>query len=325
VHHCSSSIGVTVFRTHNETLEQLLKWTDMAMYRAKDAGRDAIRFFDPDMQATIEARAALEADLYTALERQQFQLFYQLQVNGRGDPLGAEVLVRWQHPQRGLVSPAQFIPLAESTGLIVPIGTWVLETACAQIKQWHNQAHFCDLVIAVNVSAKQFRLPDFVEQVRAVVSHYEINPALLKLELTESLVLTNVEDTIAKMVTLKAFGVSFSMDDFGTGYSSLSYLKKLPLDQIKIDQSFVRDILIDKADLVMVKTLVNLGLNFEMDVIAEGVETEAQFKLLQSSGCDKFQGYLFSKPVPVDEFEALLMRKSAAVLELTKVALTRNG
>jgi len=307
-HHCSSSIGVSVFREPNETLEQLLKWTDMAMYRAKDAGRDAIRFFDPDMQAAIETRAALETDLRTALAQQQFQLYYQVQVNDAGEPMGAEVLLRWLHPQRGLVSPAQFVPLAEGTGLIVPIGAWVLDTACAQIRKWQNQARFSHLVLAVNVSAKQFRLPDFVELVKNSVHLHGIKPASLKLELTESLVLENVDDTIAKMKALKDFGVTFSMDDFGTGYSSLSYLKRLPLDQIKIDQSFVRDITTDKADTVMVTTIVDLGMNFEIDVIAEGVETEEQLKLLQSSGCACFQGYLFSKPVSLEDFEALLLK-----------------
>ena len=307
-HHCSSSIGVTVFCDHDANLEQLLKWTDMAMYHAKDAGRNVIRFFDPDMQTAIETRAALEADLHDALEEEQFRLFYQVQVNDQGMPKGAEVLLRWQHPVRAMVSPAQFIPLAEDTGLIVPIGEWVLDTVCAQIARWRDQPAYSDLVIAVNVSAKQFRQTDFVARVQKYVRQYDISPASLKLELTESLVLDNVDDTINKMRELKAFGVSFSMDDFGTGYSSLSYLKRLPLDQIKIDQSFVRDITTDKTDLVMVKTIVDLGVNFEMDVIAEGVETEDQLKLLQQSGCASFQGYLFSRPLPLADFEALLKK-----------------
>ncbi len=303
-HHCSSSIGVTLFRDHEENLEQLLKWTDMAMYHAKDAGRNVIRFFDPVMQTAIEYRAALESDLHTALEERQFELFYQIQVDKNGRAEGAEVLLRWRHPLRGLVSPAQFIPLAEDTGLIVPIGEWVLDTVCAQIAKWQGEQR--NLVIAVNVSAKQFRQSNFVELVQQIIQRHQVSPALLKLELTESLVLDNIEDTIAKMKVLKAFGVSFSMDDFGTGYSSLSYLKQLPLDQIKIDQSFVRDIATDKTDLVMVKTIVDLGVNFEMDVIAEGVETDVQLGLLKQCGCMRFQGYLFSKPVPVDAFELLI-------------------
>lgn len=305
-HHCSSSIGVTLFCDRDVSLEQLLKWTDMAMYHAKDAGRNVIRFFDPEMQTAIETRAALEADLHGALGQRQFELYYQIQVDISGKAHGAEVLLRWRHPQRGMVSPAQFIPLAENTGLIVPIGEWVLDTVCAQIRQWQGQAAMQELVIAVNVSAKQFRQSDFVDQVKKYVAQHDILPARLKLELTESLVLDNVEDAVDKIKALKAFGVSFSMDDFGTGYSSLSYLKKLPLDQIKIDQSFVRDITTDVTDLVMVKTIVDLGVNFEMDVIAEGVETEEQLQLLKQSGCDRYQGYLFSKPVPIDQFEALV-------------------
>jgi len=308
-HHCSSSIGVTIFRDHDESLDQLLKWTDMAMYRAKDAGRNAIRFFDPAMQTAIETRAALDSDLRVALNMGQFRLYYQVQVNANNRAHGAEVLLRWVHPVRGLVSPAQFIPLAEETGLILPIGAWVLETACAQIKRWEGQSGFRNLTLAVNVSAKQFRQVDFVAQVKGAITRHEINPMSLKLELTESLVLDNVDDTINKMRELKDIGVSFSMDDFGTGYSSLSYLKRLPLSQLKIDQSFVRDLATDHGDMVMVMTIVDLGMNFELDVIAEGVETEAQFKLLHRYGCTSFQGYLFSKPVPVEDFEALITNK----------------
>jgi diguanylate cyclase (GGDEF)-like protein/PAS domain S-box-containing protein len=306
-HHCSSSIGVTIFRDHDESLDQLLKWTDMAMYRAKEAGRNAIRFFDPAMQTSIEMRAALENDLRVALEQGQFRLFFQVQVNAHNRPQGAEVLLRWIHPERGMVSPAQFIPLAEETGLILPIGAWVLETACAQIKRWESRLPFRNLTLAVNVSAKQFRLPDFVAQVQSAIARHAINPMSLKLELTESLVLDNVDDTIAKMKKLKDIGVSFSMDDFGTGYSSLSYLKRLPLSQLKIDQSFVRELATDHGDMVMVMTIVDLAMNFELDVIAEGVETEVQFKLLHRYGCTSFQGYLFSKPVPVEDFEVFIL------------------
>ena len=305
-HHCSSSIGVTVFLDHLSSLEQLLKWTDMAMYHAKDAGRNMIRFFDPNMQIAIETRAALESDLHDALAQQQFKLYYQIQVDAQGRALGAEVLVRWQHPQRGLVSPTQFISLAEETGLIVSIGEWVLDTACAQIRQWADDGSTDNLVIAVNVSSKQFRQPNFVAQVEKAVNKHKIKAAFLKLELTESLVLDNVEDTIDKMNALKEFGVRFSMDDFGTGYSSLSYLKRLPLDQIKIDQSFVRDITTNTTDMLMVKTILDLGKNFGMHVIAEGVETNIQLQMLEMSGCTSFQGYLFSKPLPIAEFNAFL-------------------
>jgi len=310
-HHCTSSIGVTIFRDHDESVDQLLKWTDMAMYRAKEEGRNTIRFFDPAMQAAIETRAALESDLHTALDQGQFKLYYQVQVDAMGRAQGAEVLLRWTHPERGIVSPAQFIPLAEETGLILPIGAWVLDTACAQIKQWEASPLFRHLTLAVNVSAKQFRQGDFVAQVKEAIARHHINPMSLKLELTESLVLENVDDTIAKMLSIKDIGVRFSMDDFGTGYSSLSNLKRLPLSQLKIDQSFVRDLTTDHGDMVMVMAIVDLGMNFELDVIAEGVETEAQLKLLHRYGCSSFQGYLFSKPVPVEEFEMLITSKKS--------------
>jgi diguanylate cyclase (GGDEF)-like protein len=315
VHRCTSSIGVVMFMEQDEPREQLLKWADMAMYRAKDAGRNTIRFFDPYMQSAIEVRAALESDLHIALAEQQFKLFYQVQVNAHGRAQGAEVLLRWQHPQRGLIPPLNFIPLAEETGLIVPIGAWVLDTACAQIKRWQSNKLFCDLVLAVNVSARQFRQTDFVALVRGAVQRNGIRPTSIKLELTESLVLDDVEDTIAKMRELKEFGVTFSMDDFGTGYSSLSHLKRLPLDQIKIDQSFVREITTDNADRVMVMIIVDLGMNFEVDVIAEGVETEEQFHMLHRYGCGSFQGYLFGRPLPLEEFEAGLLQVPAINLK----------
>jgi diguanylate cyclase (GGDEF)-like protein/PAS domain S-box-containing protein len=307
IHHCSSSIGITIFREQTDGVDQLLKWTDMAMYRAKDAGRNSIRFFDPTMQAAVETRAALESDLHEALRQQQFELFYQVQVDAARRPQGAEALLRWRHPQRGLVPPLDFIPLAEETGLILPIGAWVLDAACAQIRAWRDQPQLANLSLAVNVSARQFRQADFVEQVQAAVLRHGVAPTALKLELTESLVLEDVMDSIAKMKALHEFGVSFAMDDFGTGYSSLSYLKNLPLDQLKIDQSFVRSIASDNADRVMVMTIVDLGMNFELDVIAEGVETDEQFTLLHRYGCGYFQGYLFGKPLPCTAFEGLIM------------------
>jgi len=305
-HYCSSSIGVTVFCDQSGSVEELLKWTDMAMYQAKTAGRNVIRFFDPAMQTAVEARAALEADLRTALEAQQFRLHYQAQVDTSRRPQGAEALLRWEHPQRGSVAPLEFIPLAEETGQILQIGQWVLDTACAQLKNWQADPQFSAMQLAINVSAKQFRQPDFAEQVQATVHRHAINPLLLKLELTESTVLENIEDAIIKMRALKDFGIRFALDDFGTGHSSLSYLKRLPLDQIKIDQSFVCNIATDNGDAVMIMTIVDMGMNFELDVIAEGVETEEQLKLLQRYGCGRFQGYLFSKAVPVEQFETLL-------------------
>jgi diguanylate cyclase (GGDEF)-like protein/PAS domain S-box-containing protein len=303
--HSTPSIGAALFSDHRLTSEGLLKRADIAMYQAKKAGRNTIRFFDPDMQATVEARAEIERDLLAALSQRQFLLYYQPQVDHTGAMHGAEVLLRWRHPTRGLVSPAEFIPLAEETGLIVPIGHWVLESACERLKLWQADPRKRQLHLAVNVSARQFRQPDFVEQVIAVVSGSGIDPRRLKLELTESLIHDNINETIAKMNTLKAFGVRFSMDDFGTGYSSLSYLKKLPLDQLKIDQSFVNDLASDSEDMVIVQTIIAMAYNLGMQVIAEGVETVEQRDLLARRGCTHFQGYLFGKPVPVEEFEQL--------------------
>src|SRR5450759_3666992 len=258
------------------------------------------------MQASITGRFSLEGELHKALEKQQFQLYYQIQVDSSYRPLGAEALIRWLHPERGLVSPAQFIPLAEETGLILPIGQWVLETACTQLKAWEQDALTRDLVLAVNVSAKQFHQADFVAQVQATVQHHAINPMLLKLELTEGMLLENIEDTIATMNALKEIGVQFSLEDFGTGYSSLQYLKRLPLDQLKIDQSFVRDIVIDSSDKAIVSTIIAMAQSLNLNVIAEGVETEEQRQLLMERGCTHYQEYLFSKPVPIEQFEALL-------------------
>ena len=304
--HSTSSIGISLFRGHLESVGNLLKHADTAMYQAKTSGRNTLRFFDPDMQAALEARATLEADLRHALSQQQFKLFFQLQVNAANYPIGAEALLRWLHPERGLVSPLQFILLAEDTGLILPIGQWVLGTACAQIKAWEANPSACELQLAVNVSARQFHQPDFVEQVRAALNKTGADPARLKLELTESVVLDNINDTIAKMHELKQIGVRFSMDDFGTGYSSLSYLTQLPLDQLKIDLSFVRNIGIKPTDAVIVQTIIGMGNSLGMEVIAEGVETEAQRDFLERNGCHAYQGYLFSKPVPIEEFEALI-------------------
>lgn len=305
----TTSIGVAFFSDHNQSQEDLLKHADIAMYQAKKAGRNTMRFYDTQMQASINTRAALETDLRFALQEKQFKLYYQAQVYHNRQIIGAEVLLRWQHPERGLVSPLDFIPLAEETGLILPIGQWVLETACDQIKAWDGSIDTQHLHLAVNVSARQFYQPDFVEQVRQVLSHSAINPDRLKLELTESLVLDDITDTILKMQSLREIGVRFSMDDFGTGHSSLAYLTQLPLDQLKIDQSFIRNIGVKDTDAVIVKTIIGMGNNLGMDVIAEGVETEAQRAFLQQHGCPICQGYLFSKPVPLEDFEILLKQR----------------
>jgi diguanylate cyclase (GGDEF)-like protein/PAS domain S-box-containing protein len=306
VHRCTASIGATLFKDHQQTPEELMKQADIAMYQAKKAGRNTLRFFDPEMQTSITARVSLEEELRKAIEKQQFQLYYQIQVDRSSRPLGAEALIRWVHPERGMVSPAHFIPLAEETGLILPIGQWVLETACAQIKVWQQDAQACDLVLAVNVSAKQFHQADFVAQVQTTMQRHAINPMRLKLELTESLLLKNIEDTIATMNALNEVGVQLSLDDFGTGYSSLQYLKRLPLDQLKIDQSFVRDISIDSSDKTIIRTIIAMAQNLNLDVIAEGVETEEQRQFLMSNSCTHFQGYLFGRPVPIEQFDALL-------------------
>jgi len=305
-YYCSASIGISLFRDNEIGMDDLLKHADTAMYQAKTSGRNTLRFFDPDMQAALEARATLEADLRHALSQQQFKLFFQIQVNAANHPIGAEALLRWLHPERGLVSPLQFIPLAEDTGLILPIGQWVLETACAQIKAWEANPSACELQLAVNVSARQFHQPDFVEQVRAAIKKAGADPTRLKLELTESVVLDNINDTIVKMHELKQIGVGFSMDDFGTGYSSLSYLTQLPLDQLKIDLSFVHNIGIKPTDAVIVQTIIGMGNSLGMEVVAEGVENEEQRDFLERNGCHAYQGYLFSKPVPIKEFEALI-------------------
>ncbi len=302
----TSSIGVTIFDDHTQPVEELLKQADIAMYEAKKAGRNALRFYDPQIQATMTVRLALQEALYKALSLNQFHLFYQVQVDSSGHPTGAEVLIRWIHPEHGLVSPAAFIPLAEETGMILPIGQWVLETACAQIKAWQNDAVTRRLVLSVNVSAKQFIAPDFVSQVQHLVSQHDINPELLKLELTEGMLIENIEDTIGKMRALNETGIRFSLDDFGTGFSSLQYLKRLPLDQLKIDQSFVRDIVTDTNDQAIVSTIIAMSHSLGLNVIAEGVETEAQHEILFNSGCSHYQGYLFSKPVPIEQFESLL-------------------
>jgi len=258
------------------------------------------------MQISITARVALERELRKAIDSQQLHLYYQIQVDNTGHPLGAEALIRWIHPERGMVSPAQFIPLAEETGLILPIGYWVLDTACAQIKAWHKNADTRDLTLSINVSARQFRQPDFVAQVRTAINRHSIDPMQLKIELTESILLEDIEDTIVSMIALGEIGVQFSLDDFGTGYSSLQYLKRLPLFQLKIDQSFVRDIVIDSHDRSIVRTIIAMAQSLYLNVIAEGVETEQQRELLLSNGCKRYQGYLFGKPLPIDQFNATL-------------------
>jgi EAL domain-containing protein (putative c-di-GMP-specific phosphodiesterase class I) len=258
------------------------------------------------MQKAIDQRVALERDMRAAIADKQFQLYYQLQINSSYHYLGAEALLRWPHPQRGMVSPLEFIPLAEESGLIIPIGQWVLESACKQLKEWQKDERTRDLTLAVNVSAIQFSHPSFVNDVLSTIQSYNIAPHRLKLELTESMLVNNIEEIIVIMKQLKDIGVQFSLDDFGTGYSSLQYLKKLPLDQLKIDQSFVRDLVKDTHDMSIVRTIIAMAKGLELDVIAEGVETVSQKNKLMSFGCHNFQGFLFSKPLPIEELNKKL-------------------
>ena len=306
VHHSTSSIGATLMGGTMQSSIELLKQADIAMYQVKSQGRNALCFFDPQMQIAISLRAQLEVDLQAALAARQFVLHYQPQFHLDGRIVGAEGLIRWQHPERGLVAPGEFIGVAEESGLIVPMGHWVLRTACAQLAAWQGDARYEHLQLSVNVSARQFRQRDFVARVIEVLRETGARPHLLKLELTESLVLDNVDDTIAKISLLKTKGVRFSVDDFGTGYSSLAYLTRLPLDQLKIDQSFVRNLGVRHTDDVIVQTILGMAKNLELDVIAEGVETQMQKDFLARHGCVLFQGYLLGRPTPVAQLEMLI-------------------
>jgi EAL domain-containing protein (putative c-di-GMP-specific phosphodiesterase class I) len=305
-HHTSTSVGIVLFLGHADSYEKLLAHVDTAMYQAKAKGRNSICFFDASMQDALDKRGQMESELRLALERNEISLHYQLQVDGLGRAIGVEALLRWTNPQLGSVSPVQFIQVAEESGLILPIGLWVLKTACEQLVNWQASPQFSHLSIAVNVSAIQFREAGFVGVVHGVLQQSGIRPELLKLELTESLVIDNIDDSIRKMNELKSHGVKFSMDDFGTGYSSLSYLSRLPFDQLKIDQSFVSNITTSQHNAAIVQTIISMAQSLGMDVIAEGVETEDQREFLDLRGCPAYQGYLYAKPVPIDELESLL-------------------
>lgn len=300
----TASMGVTFFDSSLENVNEPLKEAEAAMYRAKKAGRGLLRYYDAQVQALQQEKLQLENDLRKALNNQEFQLYYQLQMNANEQPLGVEALLRWKHPERGMVSPGEFIPLAESSDLILSIGQWVLETACDQLQAWKTT--YPEFSMAVNVSVRQFRQADFVEQVKNALQRTQANPKLLKLELTESMVLDEVESTILKMEELRQLGIRFSIDDFGTGYSSLQYLKRLPLDQLKIDQSFTRDITFDKNDAAIVQTVIAMGQALELEVIAEGVETWEQQQILQHYGCNFYQGYLYGRPFPIEDLEVNL-------------------
>ncbi len=312
LHHGTASMGATLFQGTQVAIDVLMKHADLTMYKAKAGGRNTVRFFDPAMEAAVKARADVEAELRLAMAQRAFVLHYQPQVTGNGRITGVEALVRWQHPTRGLVPPGDFIGLAEETGLILPLGTWVLESACAQLALWSMDAAMSHLTMAVNVSAQQFRQVDFVQIVIRVLNMTGARPEQLKLELTESLLVHNVDAVVETMAALKARGVGFSLDDFGTGYSSLSYLKRLPLDQLKIDRSFVHDLLTDPNDAAIAGTIVALARNLGLSVIAEGVETTEQRDVLCARGCEAYQGYLYSRPVAVAQFEELLLASIGA-------------
>ena len=303
----SASIGVTLFGSAPDSADALLKHADMAMYRSKATGRNCMHFFGPEMEQALSERTQLETELRAALPGGSLALHYQPQVDASGRIVGAEALLRWTHPQRGPISPAEFIPIAEESGLIIALGAWVLETACAQLAAWASDPRLPPIEIAVNVSARQFRHEGFADMVSSVVRHANIPRGRLKLELTESLLLEDVESAITRMEALKALGVGFALDDFGTGYSSLTYLKRLPLTNLKIDQSFVRDVMTDPNDAAIARTVIALGRTLDLIVIAEGVEQPAQFAFLADAGCDRFQGYFFGRPEPAEAFQQRLL------------------
>lgn len=303
----TSSIGITLFNGEDHEIDELLKHADISMYQAKQAGRNTLRFFDPVMQDKLNVRANLESELRHAIDKQQLALYYQVQVDDNNRLVGAEALIRWVHPERGIIYPNDFISIAEESALILDIGRWVIDTACGQLAKWAKFDDKSHLILAVNVSAFQFRALDFVQSIQSAIALHQIDASHLKLELTESVILEDVDDVIAKMHALKSLGVQLSLDDFGTGYSSLSYLKKLPLDQVKIDQSFVRDLAYDPNDAIMVKTIIDLANNFRINVIAEGVENALELDILKNYGCRVYQGYLFGKPVPIEQVQYVIV------------------
>jgi len=309
-HYSTASIGIVPFSDASDDIGELLKRADMAMYEAKGAGRNTLRLFNPAMQAALSARMALENDLRQAVRHceREFELHYQPQIDRQGRVTGVEALVRWRHPTRGMVSPSEFIPLAEETGLVLALGQWVLKKACDQLLAWASSPATAQIEVAVNVSARQFHHPQFVAQVLDLVAAAGIDARRLKLELTETSVLENVDDTIAKMNVLKTHGVSFALDDFGTGYSSLAYLRQLPLDMLKIDRSFVPDLLTNPNDAVIARTIIALGRSLGLRVLAEGVETVAQRDFLFEHGCDAYQGYLCAQALPADAVTSVVCK-----------------
>jgi len=299
-------LGIALYPRDAENYDELLKNADSAMYHAKEKGRGNYQFYSPDLNAAAVDRLDMENSLRHALESNQFELFYHPQINlESGQIVGAEALLRWWHPDKGLILPTRFIPIAEHTGLIVPIGEWVLRTACAQNRAWRD-AGYESVRVAVNLSARQFSDKRLVEKIRGILEETGLEPGGLALEVTETIVMEDIESTIKTLQELREMGLSVAIDDFGTGYSSLTYLKRFPISALKIDREFVRDITTDRHDAAIVASVIALGHSLDLEVVAEGVETEAQLEVLRSHRCDEFQGHLISVPVPAQKFEELM-------------------
>jgi EAL domain-containing protein (putative c-di-GMP-specific phosphodiesterase class I) len=317
----SSSIGISIYPDDGDKSEVLISNADIAMYKSKESGRNTYNFFTPDMTARAFERLSMENSLRGALERCEFMLYYQPQVNSEtGRITGAEALIRWRHPEKGMIPPGKFIPIAEESGLIIPIGEWVLREACRQNSVWQKECPF-PVPVAVNLSAMQFRQTDLAERVANVLRDTGLPPRLLELEITESGVMRDAEAAVSTLQSLKQMGLSISIDDFGTGYSSLSYLKRFPIDKLKIDQSFTRDITTDSDDAAIVAAIIGMAKSLKLRVVAEGVETREQLEFLSSHDCTEIQGYYFCKPIPADEFLQLLLNRTQETVPMSFDAL----
>lgn len=328
---CSASIGICLFKDDQLSADELLRRADSAMYLAKKQGRNNFKYYDASMQPKYDSQLQLQQDLSQALVENQFEIYLQGQFDENLDLIGAEILLRWHHPKHGLIFPADFIPFAEESGLIVPIGNWVMQQACDLLNRWQTATHTQHLAISVNVSAIQFNHPDFISQVELAIKSSACQAKLLCLELTESTVVQSIEETMHKMNLLKTMGLSIAIDDFGTGYSSLSILKRLPITELKIDQSFVQDITKSEAEATIVQTILQMGKNLKLRIVAEGVETEAQLSYLKNYGCKIFQGYFFQRPCTIENFEKVLPQTSvnlpakSPLIEETFVKVTEKS